>query len=107
MSKVTVQIDTNDKTIEVSVDGKSVGNVEGIHSFSEKNSKGNVEFFSLSITKVEEEGDLRKVTHLMASRSKEAIEATHKGLASQSEFEDFIETEGKSKVQKDIEDFLS
>lgn len=64
MAKVTIEIDTNEKAVAVQVDGKAVENIHEIYV-----SGG--DYFSMSLCQVEDAGDLRKVTRLYATSSKD------------------------------------
>jgi len=69
MSNVVINVDTSNKTVSVSVDGKAVENVSDISVYSELTG-----YFGVDIGIREEMGDLKKVTRLIASE-KEHVNA--------------------------------
>ena len=63
MGKVTVDVDTEKKTMAIKVDGKSIANVREVYAYQGFNSKGEPDGFSMSVTAVDGGNeDIRKVT---------------------------------------------
>ena len=88
MAKVTVEYDTNDKSLEVTMDGEKLENVDNI-SFNCKQSlydynhdhddeEDDEYTMMICMNEKDEEHDYRHVTHIHAAEAQEAIS---KGLA--------------------------
>lgn len=80
MSKVKIEIDTNEKTMVVKIDGKSVDNVHDVTAFAENSVFG----FGVDITSREDVGDMKKFTRIMAMNTEkmEAEVKSSKAIAS-------------------------
>ncbi len=63
MAKINIDIDTSKKTVAVKVDDKKVPDVHDVHVFTEISG-----FFGVDIAQVEDLGDLKKITRLVASK---------------------------------------
>lgn len=70
MSKVVIEIDTEEETTSVSVDGAALSNVESISIYP---GMGKHSSFGLNIYMCEEEGDMRKVTTLYCNEDGEIV----------------------------------
>lgn len=63
MAQINISVDTTEKTVSVKVDDKKVSDIHDIHVFTEKSG-----FFGVDIAQVEDLGDLKKITRLVASK---------------------------------------
>ncbi len=63
MAIIDVTVDTGKKTVSVKVDNKKVSDVHDVHIFTEISG-----FFGVDIAQVEDLGDLKKITRLVASK---------------------------------------
>ena len=62
MAEISILVDTTKKTFAVNVDGKKISNVHEAHIFTEA-----AGFFGVDVVTLEDVGDLKKVTRLVAS----------------------------------------
>ncbi len=63
MAQINISVDTTEKTVSVKVDDKKISDIHDIHVFTEKSG-----FFGVDIAQVEDLGDLKKITRLVASK---------------------------------------
>ena len=73
MAIIEITVDTSKKTVVAKVDNKKISNVHDIHVFTETSG-----FFGVDIAQVEDVGDLKKITRLVACESREDGENTEK-----------------------------
>lgn len=95
MAKISCEFDTKEKTLAVTIDGKAVDNVYGVNlakGYSDESG-----FYCDVMTLSEDkENDIRTMTRLMASESKDAKEQV--ATASQ-QFAGFVEVDNSLKSQ--------
>lgn len=84
MAKIEISIDTKNKSVAISVDGKKVPDVKEAFFSTEKSFLG----FSVEVVSSVEENDLRTVTRLVADKTGELVE-------------------DPESVRKDIEEFFT
>jgi hypothetical protein len=107
MGMINVSVDTDKKSMAVSVDGKAVKNVREVYAYQGFNSKGEADGYSMSVTTVDSSSDVRKVTTYVASGSKEAEAAAQAGLITDREtIPGFVGFTDKTQVQKEIAEFF-
>lgn len=106
MAKVVITIDTDEETLDVDVGGKKIENAMSASCYREIDRNGKTCYFSVSIQQSEDVDGMRKVTTLYSSDSNEAKKADKEGEAVQSAHAGFVEVEGASDVQKQIESFF-
>ena len=63
MAIIEITVDTSKKTVVAKVDNKKISNVHDIHVFTETSG-----FFGVDIAQVEDVGDLKKITRLVANK---------------------------------------
>lgn len=63
MAKINIDIDTSKKTVSVKVDDKKIPDVHDVHIFTEVSG-----LFGVDIAQVEDIGDLKKITRLVATK---------------------------------------
>ncbi len=105
MAKITVQFDTVEKTMAVTIDGKSVENVTDVNFYKSMYDEGECRC-SLVTMSEDSDNDMRQYTQLVASETHEAKQLGDKAIASA--FDGFVETpvERHGKVADDIVEFL-
>ena len=74
MAILEITVDTSKKTVVAKVDNKKISNVHDIHVFTETSG-----FFGVDIAQVEDVGDLKKITRLVACESREDGESIEDG----------------------------
>ncbi len=74
MAIIEITVDTSKKTVVAKVDNKKISNVHDIHVFTETSG-----FFGVDIAQVEDVGDLKKITRLVACESREDGESIEDG----------------------------
>lgn len=94
MSKVTVEFDTLEKTVSVSINGKPVPDVSSVEFYRSYDRDDEFRCGIMTVSK-DEENDMRVVTHLVAHEEE--------SISMASELPGFFVKSSKSKVQNDIE----
>lgn len=69
MSKITITMDTETKSLEVVVNDKKIPGVSECYAYQMFDDKGKVEDVYMNITTRETEDDVRKITTYLASAS--------------------------------------
>ena len=102
MAKIVITSDTDDKTVEVTVDGIVVENVTSVYAYGPDSAGYG---YGISISMYEKQGDLRKYSSLCASEK--ATEEIESGEAKAStKFKGLAEKEDMSPLQKSIASLL-
>lgn len=100
MSTVNVSVDTEKKKLEVSVDGKKIANASEVWLYDESSVIG----FGVEIVSKEKQGDLRKVTRLVAKHTEKANKALNEGIGV--EVGDFVEYKDKHDVIDEVSNYI-
>ncbi len=102
MSKVLVEVDTNDKSIVVKVDGDIIKNVIEVFGFVEDNG------FRFSVMTSEKVGDINKITKFIAIGTEEANMAEITGsIIDYDSISGFVGVcDFKTRAQNDIHTFF-
>lgn len=109
MGKINVSFDTATKAMEVSIDGKSVGDVAEVSLFKTyEDGDGDNPEYGCSILTVgkDESSGVRVYTRLCASESQQGKDAVERGVATKSPLPGFVSVEAVSKVQNAIASYL-
>ena len=100
MSKIVAMMDTESKTLDVTIDGTSVENAREIFCMGG-------EYYHARITAVEDEKeDIVKVTTYMSRGSAEAKKAIKQGKAKDCDYKDFVAISKFDSLEEDIAEYL-
>lgn len=107
MAKITVNVDTEQKTLEVLINGELQDNVnEANFYFYEGYDRGDMELSSrITLRERDENTGITKITYLMAKQSKDGKEALASG-ASINKHIGLVESIHLDKVKQDIADYF-
>ena len=108
MAKISVEIDTDGKTMVVKIDGKEIENVTDFSASLERNSNGNVNRIYSSIrTSTVEDNGVEKLVSYYAQASQEAQDAINHGVAVYNDcMPGYVGVPVSDKVKRDIEKFF-
>jgi len=107
MGMINIEVNTDNKIMDVKVDGKAVVNVREVYAYQSFDSKGAPEGFSMSITTVESSEDIRKVTTYVASGSAEAIKAEESGSVVDRSIPGMVGIRGETDSEKELKEYLT
>lgn len=103
MAKIVVTVDTDDKSMEATIDGKAVDNLTSAYFYgADRDGYG----FGVSINTFEKDGDLRKYTSISASAEAEEEIKAGKATAS-TKYPGFAEKPDTSPLQKCIASLIN
>lgn len=108
MAIVSIEFDTNEKTMTCKVDGKTIENVSYVClglNYSDEDAYS----CSIETSTKDEEHDMRLVTRMVASESRAGQELVEKARAAEADVKGFVieARREETQVEKDIAAFLS
>lgn len=109
MAKVVMTVDTESKTISVTIDGVSIPNVKSASAYAYSDSNGNPNGIDCSIRVIEKHAeDVMKETSYYAMGSADAEKVTKSGQAVYNKtLPNFVGITVEGKTQADIAEFMS
>lgn len=108
MAKVVISVDTEDKSLVVSIDGKKVSDVVDTSCYREVDKEGRVVGFYINISTVKDtkNGMQKRVSYWsVGSTRAQKITAAGYGIHNE-DLPDFVGIEEESQVHQDIKQFL-
>jgi len=108
MASVVITVDTENKTVAVSIDGMSVPDVEDASVYTYRDSDGNVKSLGVSVYTVNksENGVTKRVSYY-AEGSEQAKKAIASGVTVYNDVKGFVGIEDQTQAAQDIDEFLS
>jgi len=108
MAEITIAINTENKTVDVSIDGSSIPDVEDASVYSYTDSNGTVTSLGVSVyTRTKSENGVQKRVSYYAEGSKQAERAIASGLTVYNDVKGFVGIEDQTQAAQDIDEFLS
>ena len=109
MAKVTITIDTESKTLGVTIDGEVIQNAKSVSAYQYSDSNGNPNGIDCSVRVIEKQSDsLVKETSYYAMGSLEGEKVTKSGCAVYNKsLPKFVGITVENKAQADIAEFMS
>ena len=108
MAQIQVNVDTESKTVSLTIDGASIPNIEDVHLYSYRDSNGNVTGLDISMeTSTKEENGVRKRVSYYAMASAKAKMALASSQKVYNDVKGFVGVDEQSQVAKEIDEFLS
>lgn len=107
MAKISIEVDTKEKTMAVTINGAAVDRVRDLYvnRYMDYNGKETLEFRA-STYEEDDNKDVKKVTHIMAKESEAGQKAIQAGAGTHQKFSEFCVTEEETKAVKDTVEFL-
>lgn len=108
MAQIQVNIDTEAKTLSVTIDGAAIPDVEDVIVYSYRDSNGNVNGMDVNLEtrRKDDNGVVKKVSYY-AIASKAAQSAIASRQTVYNDIKDFVGVESNVQIAKDIDEFLS
>jgi hypothetical protein len=108
MAQIQINVDTEAKTVAVTIDGSSIPDVEDASVYTYRDSNGNVTSLDVSVyTVTQKENGVTKRVSYYAMGSAQAEKAIASGQTVYNDVKGFVGIEDQSQAAKDIDDFLS
>lgn len=108
MSKINVEIDTTEKTMSVSVNGKKLDKVRNIYAYYDEDIEpdeyGRMRVELMMADQVDD--DITRITRLVAADSEAGKQALKEGDSLSKTVAGFVEIPGVPEIFKEIHDFF-
>jgi hypothetical protein len=108
MAQIQINVDTEAKTVALTINGTTVPDVEDVSVYSHRDSNGNVTGLDVSMYTVSKtvDGVTKRVTYY-ASGSEKAQSAIASNKTVYNDVKGFVGVEDGAQAAKDIDEFLS
>lgn len=108
MAKIAISIDTEAKSLALTIDGTTIPDAEDVSVYTYRDSNGNVSSLDISIsTTTQEENGVSKRVSYHAYGSKEAERALATGHKVYNNVKGFVGVDDLVRAAMDIDEFLS
>jgi hypothetical protein len=108
MAQIQISIDTETKSLSLTIDGTTIPDVEDVSVYTYRDSNGNITSLDVSMyTTTEEQNGIRKRVSYHAYASEKAQSAIASGQKVYKDVKGFVGIEDGTQAAKDIDDFLS
>ncbi len=108
MAQIQISVDTEAKTVAVSIDGTSIPDVKDASVYTYHDSNGNVTTLDVSVfTVAQTDNGVTKRISYYAEGSEKAQSALASGYKVYNDVKGFVGLEDTSQAAKDIDSFLS
>jgi len=109
MAKVVITVDTEAKSLAVTIDGSPIANAKSASAYQYRDSNGNPNGIDVAVNVTEQmNNDVRKETSYYAMGSAQAEKIIQSGqVVYNKDIPNFVGITAESKVQADIAEFLA